>query len=157
MIALLLLLVVRPEPTRHTGHPPGQECGKGGVGHCPPPGRGRGRHALAAAHGPQGASPGDRTALWVALVVLAYLSVRAGVGAEAEWREGREGRETATPSLARDLVSLTKPRIISLLLVTTVVPMFITPTGLPQPVAGLWVLAGRVPDGRRCQRGEHVV
>ena len=33
--------------------------------------------------------------------------------------------EAATPSLARDLVALTKPRIISLLLVTTVAPMFV--------------------------------
>jgi heme o synthase len=32
---------------------------------------------------------------------------------------------TAGPSLARDLVALTKPRIISLLLVTTVAPMFV--------------------------------
>src|SRR6478609_1967584 len=33
--------------------------------------------------------------------------------------------ETRTPSLMRDLVMLTKPRIISLLLVTTVAPMFV--------------------------------
>ena len=32
---------------------------------------------------------------------------------------------TATPTLLRDLVTLTKPRIISLLLVTTVAPMFV--------------------------------
>jgi protoheme IX farnesyltransferase len=31
---------------------------------------------------------------------------------------------TPVPSLARDLIALTKPRIISLLLVTTVAPMF---------------------------------
>ncbi len=36
-----------------------------------------------------------------------------------------------TPSLAGDLVALTKPRIISLLLLTTLAPMFITPAGLP--------------------------
>jgi protoheme IX farnesyltransferase len=35
------------------------------------------------------------------------------------------------PSLMRDLVTLTKPRIISLLLVTTIAPMFITPAGRP--------------------------
>ena len=33
--------------------------------------------------------------------------------------------QTHTSSLARDLVMLTKPRIISLLLVTTVAPMFV--------------------------------
>ncbi len=36
-----------------------------------------------------------------------------------------------TPSLAGDLVALTKPRIISLLLLTTLAPMFITPAGMP--------------------------
>ena len=35
------------------------------------------------------------------------------------------------PSLLADFVTLTKPRIISLLLVTTAAPMFITPAGLP--------------------------
>ncbi len=35
------------------------------------------------------------------------------------------------PSLAADLVTLTKPRIISLLLVTTIAPMFMTGRGLP--------------------------
>ncbi len=47
-----------------------------------------------------------------------------------------------TPSLAGDLVTLTKPRIISLLLVTTVAPMFITPAGLPSLSQLLWVLVG---------------
>jgi len=82
------------------------------------------------------------TALWVALVVMAYLSVRAAP--EAEGREG--GRAGATdavpPSLARDLVTLTKPRIISLLLVTTVAPMFITPAGMPSLALVCWVVAG---------------
>jgi heme o synthase len=45
-------------------------------------------------------------------------------------------------SLASDLVALTKPRIISLLLVTTVAPMFITPAGLPSLSRVLWVLLG---------------
>ena len=35
------------------------------------------------------------------------------------------------PSLLSDLITLTKPRIISLLLVTTIAPMFITGTGSP--------------------------
>ncbi len=46
------------------------------------------------------------------------------------------------PSLAKDLVTLTKPRIISLLLVTTIAPMFITPAGLPTPSQIFWVLIG---------------
>jgi protoheme IX farnesyltransferase len=44
------------------------------------------------------------------------------------------------PSLAADLVTLTKPRIISLLLVTTVAPMFVTDRGLPSPQLVLTVI-----------------
>jgi protoheme IX farnesyltransferase len=47
-----------------------------------------------------------------------------------------------TPSLAADLVTLTKPRIISLLLLTTIMPMFITPAGVPS-----WALLGWVTLG----------
>jgi protoheme IX farnesyltransferase len=45
-------------------------------------------------------------------------------------------------SLLADLVTLTKPRIISLLLVTTVAPMFITPAGLPSLGLIGWVVLG---------------
>jgi protoheme IX farnesyltransferase len=54
----------------------------------------------------------------------------------------------ATPSLAADLITLTKPRIISLLLVTTIAPMFITPAGLPTWAQLGWVtLAGYLMAG----------
>jgi heme o synthase len=46
------------------------------------------------------------------------------------------------PSILADLVTLTKPRIISLLLVTTVAPMFITDRGMPSPALVLWVMLG---------------
>lgn len=46
------------------------------------------------------------------------------------------------PSLLADLVTLTKPRIISLLLVTTIAPMFITDRGLPSAALIGWVLLG---------------
>jgi protoheme IX farnesyltransferase len=49
-------------------------------------------------------------------------------------------REPAGPSLMRDLVMLTKPRIISLLLVTTVAPMFVA--GNPGWLLVLVVLVG---------------
>src|ERR1700676_48908 len=49
-------------------------------------------------------------------------------------------REQAQPSLLRDLVMLTKPRIISLLLVTTVAPMFVA--GSPGWLLVLVVLVG---------------
>ena len=48
----------------------------------------------------------------------------------------------AAPGLLSDLVTLTKPRIISLLLVTTVAPMFITSAGLPSWGLVGWVLLG---------------
>lgn len=54
----------------------------------------------------------------------------------------------AAPSLLADLVTLTKPRIISLLLVTTIAPMFITPAGLPSWALVGWVtLAGYLMAG----------
>ena len=46
------------------------------------------------------------------------------------------------PGLLADLVTLTKPRIISLLLVTTVAPMFITGLGLPSLALVGWVVLG---------------
>jgi protoheme IX farnesyltransferase len=53
-----------------------------------------------------------------------------------------------TPSLLADLVTLTKPRIISLLLVTTIAPMFITPAGTPTLALIGWVtLAGYLMAG----------
>jgi protoheme IX farnesyltransferase len=44
------------------------------------------------------------------------------------------------PSILADLVTLTKPRIISLLLVTTVAPMFMTDRGLPSAALVFWVI-----------------
>src|SRR3982750_273422 len=55
-------------------------------------------------------------------------------------------REQAEPSLARDMIALTKPRIISLLLLTTVAPMFVagSPTWLTLiiVVIGGYLMAG---------------
>jgi heme o synthase len=46
------------------------------------------------------------------------------------------------PSMVADLVTLTKPRIISLLLLTTVAPMYITGHGIPPFSLVLWVILG---------------
>jgi protoheme IX farnesyltransferase len=82
------------------------------------------------------------TLVWVALVVLAFHSWRTPAGEVVEVDVQRQ------PSLARDLVTLTKPRIISLLLVTTLAPMFITPAGMPSLSRVLWVaLAGYLMAG----------
>ena len=79
------------------------------------------------------------TLVWAALVLLVFHSGRTPI-AEPEATEAEGGGRR--PSLAADLVTLTKPRIISLLLVTTIAPMFITPAGLPSWSQVLWVLLG---------------
>ncbi len=83
------------------------------------------------------------TLVWVALVVLAFHSGRTPELAAPETEQSR-GR----PSVLADLVTLTKPRIISLLLVTTIAPMFITPAGMPTVSQVVWVmLAGYLMAG----------
>ena len=74
------------------------------------------------------------TLVWLALVALVFHSGRTPAAAAI----GGERR----PSLLADLVTLTKPRIISLLLVTTVAPMFITPAGVPTAAQVFWVVLG---------------
>jgi heme o synthase len=81
------------------------------------------------------------TAIWAALVILTFHSGRTPRAAAAE-EAGSVGAERPAPSLLADMVTLTKPRIISLLLVTTVAPMFITPAGLPAPMLVFWVVVG---------------
>jgi protoheme IX farnesyltransferase len=78
------------------------------------------------------------TLVWAALVLLVFHSGRTPAAVPATALEPGIRR----PSLASDLVTLTKPRIISLLLVTTIAPMFITPAGLPTWSQVLWVLVG---------------
>jgi heme o synthase len=77
------------------------------------------------------------TLLWATLVVLVFQSRRTPVDVVRRVRSTPE-----RPSLLADLITLTKPRIISLLLVTTIAPMFITPAGLPSVSRVLWVLLG---------------
>ena len=74
------------------------------------------------------------TVLWATLVVLVYTSAHTERRVQAELPD--------RPGVLADLVTLTKPRIISLLLVTTVAPMFITPAGLPSLSRVLWVILG---------------
>ncbi len=78
------------------------------------------------------------TLTWAGLVILAFHSSRT----PREAKEPVTERAPTRPSILADLVTLTKPRIISLLLVTTVAPMFITPAGLPSVSLVLWVILG---------------
>ncbi len=87
--------------------------------------------------------------VWVALVAMVVVSgetaaVAADAGERASGNAPVEAPAGAArpPSLLRDLVTLTKPRIISLLLVTTVAPMFITDRGMPPLALVLWVILG---------------
>jgi protoheme IX farnesyltransferase len=77
--------------------------------------------------------------VWAALVHLVFRSARTPAASPAGSVADGGRRE---PSLLADLVTLTKPRIISLLLVTTIAPMFITPAGPPTWRQLLWVLVG---------------
>jgi protoheme IX farnesyltransferase len=96
--------------------------------------------------------------IWTAVVVMVFRSRRLGrdflpkeiltddgkgrlQAAPSMAGDGTDGPRTA-PTLMRDLVTLTKPRIISLLLVTTIAPMFITDAGLPSFRLVLLVLVG---------------
>ena len=79
--------------------------------------------------------------VWATLVVLVYRSGRTPLEPAVE-PAGTETASPREPGLVADLVTLTKPRIISLLLVTTVAPMFITPAGLPSLSRVLWVVLG---------------
>ena len=89
------------------------------------------------------------TAIWAALVMLVFVSSRTAAPAGA--------LEVTGPSQMKDYLTLTKPRIISLLLVTTIAPMFITDRGMPSAGAGILGGARRLPDGGRRQRHQHVV
>lgn len=102
--------------------------------------------------------------VWVGALVVAFRGRRLGpVGAVGDHAMGRPGdrapaepitpansladespvrRVAGSPSLLADLITLTKPRIISLLLLTTVLPMFITDRGLPSLSLVLWVMLG---------------
>ena len=102
------------------------------------------------------------TLVWVAIVLVVKRSRSCEAGATSlesqaggapaptasdapradDSRDSQLATRDSAPSLFRDLVTLTKPRIISLLLVTTVFPMFITDRGLPPLSLVLWVLLG---------------
>jgi protoheme IX farnesyltransferase len=78
--------------------------------------------------------------VWSTALVLAVLAARrpAPVAAPAPRAEARPAR----PSLISDYLSLTKPRVISLLLVTTLAAMYITEAGAPSLWLVLWTMVG---------------
>ena len=96
--------------------------------------------------------------VWLGMIVLTYVSARTPEpsatparhaapadephGGEPSLEPGSATLTLDTRPLWRDLIALTKPRVISLLLLTAVVPMFVTEAGLPSPSLVLWVLVG---------------
>ena len=77
------------------------------------------------------------TAIWASLVLLVWLS-RSSDRIAPRPAQSLPDR----PRVLSDLVTLTKPRIISLLLVTTILPMFITGEGMPGFGLVFWVIVG---------------
>lgn len=86
--------------------------------------------------------------LWSVLVALSILSLRRAVPAVADAAASTaaapaSGEAVAKqPSLVKDYISLTKPRVLSLLLLTTLAAMFITGEGLPSFGLVCWTLLG---------------
>jgi protoheme IX farnesyltransferase len=97
--------------------------------------RGRRLGALAPARVTQGSAPSMDE-------VPGRTAFQAPFVEENEPAPPAEEAGKARPSILADLVTLTKPRIISLLLLTTVLPMFITGRGIPTPALVGWVLLG---------------
>jgi protoheme IX farnesyltransferase len=89
---------------------------------------------------------GTGALVWGALVLTAALAFHASrsTGADGERTGGEDGR--VTPSTTRETVAayigLTKPRIIELLLVTTVPAMVLAERGFPNPLLILGTLVG---------------
>jgi protoheme IX farnesyltransferase len=87
-------------------------------------------------------------ALLVSAVFVAYFAARAGesaVGIGSESGASAAGGSDHQPTLRERVgayVALTKPRIIELLLVTTVPAMFLAARGVPDPWLVLWTLVG---------------
>lgn len=96
---------------------------------------------------------GLSTTAWGALVILATLALRrpfpSVVAATAPSAStGVRPGVTDTvlleskPSLLKDYISLTKPGVISLLILTTITSMYITPSGIPEWSLVLWTAIG---------------
>ncbi len=85
-------------------------------------------------------------ALWSAMVVFGTLSLRRPIPAAECSTINAAATKTAIaakqPSLIADYISLTKPKVISLLLVTTLAAMFITDQGLPSLGLIAWTMIG---------------
>lgn len=84
--------------------------------------------------------------LWSAMMVLSMLALRrpvpVAVTLPAGVAVGVAGGSTKQPSLINDYISLTKPKVIMLLLLTTLAAMFITDQGMPSLSLVFWTMLG---------------
>lgn len=74
---------------------------------------------------------------WSAIVVLTTQVLRVAPNTLPS-----AGSATRQPTLFQDYLSLTKPRVITLLIFTTLAALFITPAGMPSWSVVLWTLIG---------------
>jgi protoheme IX farnesyltransferase len=81
-------------------------------------------------------------AVWAAMVVQAAATLRAGRRAEDERREAEAFRQRTAAGMARDLLLLTKPIVVALLLVTTYAGMVIGARAWPSWSVTFWTLVG---------------
>lgn len=85
------------------------------------------------------------TLQWVLLVALSVLLLRRPLpvqpAAPAATRKAQAASQRK-PSLLQDYISLTKPKVVSLLLVTTLAAMFLTDAGMPSLALVFWTLLG---------------
>ncbi len=83
------------------------------------------------------------TILWCASVTMAVLALRRPAPAlPTPAAASRPQAREKQPSLLDDYISLTKPKVISLLLLTTLAAMFITGQGLPGLALIFWTMLG---------------
>ncbi|HEY8489961.1 MAG TPA: heme o synthase, partial [Dehalococcoidia bacterium] len=95
------------------------------------------------------------TAVWLAMVVLAVLAYQLPLGEpEAEEPEAPAGESRrGLRDTIRAYVALSKPRIIFLLLVTTVPAMVLAQEGMPSP----WLILATLIGGTLAAGGAHAV
>ncbi|NNJ13015.1 protoheme IX farnesyltransferase [Chloroflexales bacterium ZM16-3] len=89
-----------------------------------------------------GLSLGVGGLLWGAAIVLAVLVMRRPLPTDLPVVARSLPAVERGPSLLSDYISLTKPKVISLLLVTTLAAMFITKAGTPSLALIFWTMVG---------------
>jgi protoheme IX farnesyltransferase len=80
--------------------------------------------------------------LWGAALTLAVLVMRRPVAVMAPVEAAPRVKAERQPSLLNDYISLTKPKVISLLLVTTAGAMYLTEAGAPSLWLVFWTMVG---------------